>query len=86
MKIYDARDDGGFFILPAPPPCAASDECHGPGTPVAPPPQIGSYVGAGGNAQEVEGEALQEGQGQEARQVRQEEAKRSKTKRDGAAR
>ena len=37
MKIYDARVGGGFFRLPASPPCAASDECHGPSS-QAPPP------------------------------------------------
>jgi hypothetical protein len=34
-RIYDARVNGGFFKLPPPVACAASDECHGPGT-VAP--------------------------------------------------
>ena len=36
-KIYDARTDGGFFELPVKPQCAASDECHGPGTVAAGP-------------------------------------------------
>ena len=49
MKIYDARAGGGTFIVPPPAPCAASDECHGPSSPVAPPPPIGSYKGSGGN-------------------------------------
>jgi hypothetical protein len=31
-RIYDARVNGGFFKLPPPVACAASDECHGPGT------------------------------------------------------
>ena len=32
LKFYDARSGGGF-IQPAPsPPCAAAEECHGPGT------------------------------------------------------
>jgi hypothetical protein len=44
-KIYDAREDGGFFVIPAQPPCVASDECHGPGTQQAPPPDIGSFGG-----------------------------------------
>ncbi len=39
MKIYDAREGGGFFKLPADVPCKASDECHGPGT-VAPAPPV----------------------------------------------
>jgi hypothetical protein len=37
MKIYDARVQGGFFKLPDSPPCAASDECHGPSSQAAPP-------------------------------------------------
>lgn len=42
MKIYDARAGGGFFKLPAEVPCAAADECHGPSSPVPPPPDIKS--------------------------------------------
>ncbi len=49
MKIYDARENGGFLVVPPLPLCAATDECHGPGTPVAPPPQIGTFKGEGGN-------------------------------------
>jgi hypothetical protein len=41
-KIYDARENGGFFEIPSPKTCKASDECHGPGTVAAGPPQIGS--------------------------------------------
>jgi hypothetical protein len=49
MRIYDAREDGGFFHVPPPPPCAASDECHGPGSQAAPPAEIGSLGGTRGN-------------------------------------
>jgi hypothetical protein len=42
MKIYDARVDGGFFVLPGDVPCAAADECHGPGTVAPSPPDIKS--------------------------------------------
>jgi NHL repeat len=51
MKLYDARKGGGFFEIPESPPCAASDECHGPGTQAAPPPPIGTFKGTGGQAQ-----------------------------------
>jgi hypothetical protein len=44
-KIYDARENGGFFVVPEQPPCVASDECHGPGTQQAPTPDIGSFGG-----------------------------------------
>jgi hypothetical protein len=49
MRIYDAREDGGFFHVPPPPPCAASDECHGPGSQAATPPEISSLGGTEGN-------------------------------------
>jgi DNA-binding beta-propeller fold protein YncE len=42
MKLYDARENGGFFVVPAPPPCVASDECHGAGSPTPPEPVISS--------------------------------------------
>ncbi len=47
MKIYDAREDGGFLYNPPPRPCVASDECHGPGTQQAPPPAINTIEGTG---------------------------------------
>ena len=47
VKIYDARAGGGYFVVPAPPPCKASDECHGLGSPAPPPPDIGSTAIAG---------------------------------------
>jgi hypothetical protein len=49
MKVYDARKDGGFIYDPPPLPCQASDECHGPGSQAAPPPDIGTFKGTGGN-------------------------------------
>jgi hypothetical protein len=52
MRVYDAREDGGVFVVPSSPPCAASDECHGPGSRAALPPQIGTFKGAGGQFQE----------------------------------
>jgi hypothetical protein len=42
MKIYDAREGGGFFRLPQNVPCQASDECHGAGTPAPGPADIKS--------------------------------------------
>jgi hypothetical protein len=49
MKIYDARVNGGFFADITPPPCQASDECHGAGSQEAPPPQIATLEGSVGN-------------------------------------
>jgi hypothetical protein len=49
MKIYDARTEGGFFSDITPPPCQASDECHGPGTEAPAPTQIATLTGAVGN-------------------------------------
>jgi hypothetical protein len=48
-KVYDAREGGGFTFSSPLVPCQASDECHGPGTETAPPPDIGTYEGTGGN-------------------------------------
>ena len=45
VKIYDARQDGGFPFLPASKPCAASDECHGPGTVQPAAPDINTLSG-----------------------------------------
>lgn len=42
MKIYDARENGGFFVVPSSPACVASDECHGAGSPTPPEPVISS--------------------------------------------
>ncbi|HWP32141.1 MAG TPA: hypothetical protein VNL97_00190, partial [Solirubrobacterales bacterium] len=53
MKVYDAREDGGRFVLPPSPPCAAADECHGPGTQAAPQPQVGTLNGSGGQFEEA---------------------------------
>jgi hypothetical protein len=53
MKLYDARAGGGFFVIPASPLCAASDECHGPGSQAAPPPPIGTFKGTGGQHTQV---------------------------------
>jgi hypothetical protein len=47
VKVYDAREDGGYLQLPTPPPCAASDECHGAGTEAPPPPKVNSLEGPG---------------------------------------
>jgi hypothetical protein len=45
VKIYDARSFGGFPFIPAAAPCRASDECHGPGSPTPPAPNIGTVAG-----------------------------------------
>ena len=45
IKVYDAREGGGFPYVPPAVPCKASDECHGPGTLEAPPPAVGSVAG-----------------------------------------
>jgi hypothetical protein len=61
MKIYDAREGGGFFVIPPPPGCAASDECHGPGTRAQAAPQIGSYKGTGGQANQTSNKKCKKG-------------------------
>jgi hypothetical protein len=47
MKIYTAREGGGFEYDPPLLPCAASDECHGAGTKAPDPPKINTVEGAG---------------------------------------
>ncbi|HEY5052250.1 MAG TPA: hypothetical protein VII45_02460, partial [Solirubrobacterales bacterium] len=47
VKVYDAREGGGFLYDPPPFPCAASDECHGPGTQAPPAPNISTVLGSG---------------------------------------
>jgi hypothetical protein len=49
VRLYDARELGGFPSSPAPVPCKASDECHGPGSPLPPPPSIHLNTGTTGN-------------------------------------
>jgi hypothetical protein len=50
VKVYDAREGGGFLFRAPPFPCAASDECHGAGTSQPPPPQINTREGSGRNS------------------------------------
>jgi hypothetical protein len=61
MRIYDAREEGGLFVIPSSPPCAASDECHGPGTAAALPPQIGTFRGVGGQSKQEEKKKCRKG-------------------------
>ena len=52
MKIYDAREGGGFAYLFPPTSCKASDECHGAGSSTPPPVQTGSEAGSPRNFEE----------------------------------
>ncbi len=61
MKIYDAREGGGFFRVAEAPPCAASDECHGPGTNPAALPNNASKTGTPGNAHTETGKRCKKG-------------------------
>lgn len=49
VKIYDARENGGFEYVPPPVDCKASDECHGASSPKPAPPSIATITGSGGN-------------------------------------
>ena len=53
MKLYDARSEGGFFQIPPPPGCRASDECHGASSAPPAPLVMGSLTGTGGNVKNV---------------------------------
>ena len=51
LKFYDARTDGGFPQPPPVQPCAAAEECHGPGTEAPTPATQGTAATlVGGNA------------------------------------
>ncbi len=47
VRIYDARELGGFPYIPPPVPCKASDECHGPKIRVSARPGIRACRGKG---------------------------------------
>jgi hypothetical protein len=49
VKVYDARENGGFPYTPPPVSCKASDECHGPSTQPGAAPPINTLAGTGGN-------------------------------------
>jgi hypothetical protein len=49
VRIYDAREGGGFEQVPQSVPCQASDECHGPGTVAPIAASIPTFSGTGGN-------------------------------------
>jgi hypothetical protein len=55
IKVYTARENGGFPFLPPPVPCQAADECRGAVTPQPSAPNINTFTGGGpgrGNAGE----------------------------------
>ena len=52
MKIYDAREGGGFPYEFPPVGCRASDECHGPASAAPGPVQVGSEAGTPYNKSE----------------------------------
>lgn len=49
VKVYDARENGGFPYTPPPADCKASDECHEKASPEPAPAAIGTITGSGGN-------------------------------------
>ena len=52
MKIYDAREGGGFPYIDPRLQCQASDECHGASSPAPGPVQVGSVGNTPGNTPE----------------------------------
>jgi hypothetical protein len=50
IKIYTARENGGFVLAAVPQPCQASDECHGPGSVAPPNVVLPTFQGTSGNA------------------------------------
>ncbi len=55
LKFYDARTNGGFNYAPPAAPCAAADECHGPGASTSGAISSGTAapLGNGGNATSI---------------------------------
>jgi hypothetical protein len=51
VKIYDAREGGGFVHDPDRKACAASDECHGPSSEPPGPPNIHTVTGVGSTSE-----------------------------------
>jgi hypothetical protein len=49
VKIYTARENGGFAVPPVIQECQASDECHGPGSVAPPAAALPTFQGTGGN-------------------------------------
>jgi hypothetical protein len=49
MKIYTAREDGGFLSPVIPQECQASDECHGAGSAAPSSSALPTFQGTGGN-------------------------------------
>ena len=70
MKIYDAREGGGFPYVSPEVTCKASDECHGAASPAPGPIEVRTLAGTPGNVTRTQ--EVQDGLRQEARQVRQE--------------
>jgi sugar lactone lactonase YvrE len=91
MKVYTAREGGGYSYLPEEVRCAAADECRGPGTKVAPPPAIGTYKGTGGNLEPRKRRCRKgfvwkrRGSGNRGRCVKRNKAKRKAAKRRKAS-
>ncbi len=56
VRLYTAREDGGFAFGPPQFSCAASDECHGASTPAAPPLAAGTTAGTPGQFKEAKAE------------------------------
>jgi hypothetical protein len=52
VKVYDAREGGGFPYVPPAASCKASDECHGAASQPGPAPGINTITGTRGNANE----------------------------------
>ncbi len=50
VKIYDARENGGFPYTPPAVDCKASDECHGAGSPQPAPAAVNTITGTRGNS------------------------------------
>jgi hypothetical protein len=83
LKFYNARAGGGFPNAPELAPCAAADECHGPGSTAPVAPQVGSDVNLGnrGNmAAAKKKNKAQKHKKQKAKKKKQQQKKAKKSK------
>jgi hypothetical protein len=81
MKIYVAREGGGFPFGSPPFPCAAADECRGAATTAPAPPAVGTYRGVPANARQRKAAKRKCQKGKVKRQGRCVKKKRKKRRR-----
>jgi hypothetical protein len=83
MKVYTAREGGGYSYKAGGIPCQSADECRGPGTAVAPPPNVGTYEGELGNVKHIKSKGCKKGMVKKHGHCAKRRKTKSKAKRSG---